>query len=99
MSTTFRSVLENAVWLLPGGLAGGLTMLMLWWTVRRVRPDTDSGNTARVHAWRGYVLRLAVVAGVLVWAARQGTGPLLWAFVGLMVCRWAAIPRLSQRSG
>jgi hypothetical protein len=98
MFTTLRSVLENALWLLPGGLVGGLTMLMLWWTVRCMRPDTDSGNTARVRAWRGYIFRLAAVAGVLVWAACQGTGPLLWAFVGLMACRWAAIPRLSQHN-
>jgi hypothetical protein len=63
-----------------------------------MQPAAGSANIARMHAWRGYVLRLAVVTGLLAWAARQGAGPLLWAFVGLMASRWAAIPWLSQRS-
>ena len=98
MPTIFPTAIEDLLWLLFGGVAGVLTILMLWWTVRRMRPDNDSGNTVRMRAWRWYVLRLAVASVSLVWAARQGAGPLLWAFVGLMASRWAAIPWLSQRN-
>jgi len=85
MPTTF----ESALWLLPGGLAGTLTTLTLWWTMRRVRPGTGYAIWTRVGA--GYILRLGIVAGVLIWAALRGIGPLLWAFVGLMLSRWAII--------
>lgn len=98
MPTILRSALQNALWLLLGGLAGVLNILMLWWAVRRMRPAAGSGNAARMHAWRGYVFRFAVVTALLVWVARQGAGPLLWAFVGFMASRWATIPWLSHRS-
>lgn len=98
MSAVFQTILENALWLFLGGLVGGLAILALWWTVQRMRPDTDRDSVVGLHTWGAYLLRLAVVAGFLVWAARQGTGPLLWAFVGVMVGRWAAIPWLSQRN-
>jgi hypothetical protein len=88
-------VLEDALWLLPGLLAGILTMLILWWTIRRVRPTTDSDHAIRNQVWRAYILRLGIVSGCLMWAARQGIGPLLWAFGGLMACRWVILVRWS----
>ncbi len=90
------SAFESALWLFPGGVAGILTTLILWWTIRRARPGTD--NAIRIRVWAGYILRLGIVAGLLIWAARRGIGPLLWAFVGLTASRWATIPLLVRWS-
>jgi len=87
MPTTF----ESALWLLPGGLAGTLTTLTLWWTIQRVRPGTEPDSAMRTRVWATYILRLGIVAGFLIWSALRGIGPLLWAFVGLMLSRWAII--------
>lgn len=84
------SAFGDALWLLPGGAAGILTILTLWWTIQRLRPDTGDAIWLRVGV--GYLLRLGIVAGLLIWAVSQGVGPLLWAFGGLMASRWAMIP-------
>lgn len=83
------TIFEGALWLLPGGLAGILTMLMLRWTIQALQPDPD--GSLWLHVWAGYLLRLVVVAGFLTWVAFKGVGPLLWAFAGLMASRWATV--------
>lgn len=91
------SALNLAMWLVLGGLTGALTLLMLWRAACGLHPDRNGSSGVPAHVWGGYALRLIVVAAFLAWAAQKGSGSLLWAFVGLMVCRWVAVPWLSQR--
>ena len=91
MPTGVAGVFEDAVWLVPGGLAGVVTLLMLWRSTRYVRAGTGSDGSIRMRVWVAYILRLGLVASVLALAALQGTGPLLWTFGGLMGSRWAVL--------
>lgn len=93
-----QSALSFASWLMLGGLTGTATQLMLWRAVRGLHPRADGGIGVPAHVWGGYALRLIVVTGFLAWAAQRGSGQLLSAFLGLMFCRWAAIPWLSRRT-
>jgi hypothetical protein len=91
MAITFEHVFGGALWLLPGGLSGVFTMLILRRLTLRVAPTTSDEPSVPTRVWVHYVLRLGIVAVFLILAARGGIGPLLWAFTGLMVSRWAVV--------
>ena len=106
MPTIFESVFEDALWLLPGGLAGTLTILILWWTIRRVRPGTDADNvfTIRIRVWAWCILRLGIVVGFLVWAALRPLPPVRavrpeWCFRhgGIGPLLWAFVGLMTSR--
>lgn len=80
-------------WLLPGALAGVGHVLLLRLAVAQLRPG---------HPWPAAAafvlsaaLRVALAAGVLFLALRQGLVPLLYALAGLWLARWPLLFRYS----
>jgi hypothetical protein len=81
--------MTRILWLLAGGVVGGLSMLSLWWTVTQLRPTTP--GRAALLALGGTILRWGLAAGLLIAALQQGIGTALLAFAGLWVARWAVV--------
>jgi hypothetical protein len=77
------------LWLFAGLLLGTLGGLTLRWTVGRLRPGTNLASVPLVAL--GFLLRLALYAGVLAVALQRGIAPGLLAFVGLWLARWITI--------
>lgn len=105
MSTTFEIAFEGVLWSLPGGLAGILSVFMLWWSVHLTQPGPNARRKG-LRPWiiqsqvvAGYALRLGIVATLLIWPASKGIGPLLWAFAGLVVSRWVTISLMVAGEG
>ena len=75
---------------LAGLLLGGASMASL-------RLNTDLYVGGRVWAPIGlHLARLSIVAGVLVWTALQGAGPLLAVAGGLVLARPFAVQMLGR---
>lgn len=75
---------------LAGLILGGASLIVLKWNVAQYL----HGN-----AWlplAAHLVRLAVIAGVLVWAARQGASPLLCLAAGLVIARPIAVRVLGR---
>lgn len=74
-----------------GGLVlGAASLALLKWNVAQYLHG---------RPWRplaAHLLRLAVISGVLVWAARQGAGPLLCLAAGLVIARPIAVRVLGR---
>jgi len=70
---------------LAGLVLGGASLAVLRWNVAQYL----HGGPSRAVA--AHLARLAVVAGVLVWAARQGAGPLLCMAGGVVIARPIAV--------
>jgi hypothetical protein len=84
----------DAAWLSAfffAGLAlGGASLAVIKWNVAQYLRGSPWGPLA------GHLARLAVIAGVLVWAARQGAGPLLCLAAGLVIARPIAVRVLGR---
>lgn len=76
-------------WLFAGLILGTLSGLALRWTIGRLRPDTSLASAPLVAL--GFLLRLALSAGLLTIALQRGVAPGLLAFVGLWLARWITI--------
>jgi hypothetical protein len=76
-------------WFPIGLIVGTLSGLTLRRTVGRLRPDTSLAAFPLVAL--GFLLRLALSAGLLTVALRRGVAPGLLAFVGLWLARWITI--------
>jgi len=102
MTGLCRGIFRDAAWAVPGGLAGVLSIMVLWWSVYRVwsgsdvRPDRLGLQRVWGQIGLSYLLRLTIAAALLIEAALRGIGPLLWAFGGFMISRWAATTMLSR---
>ena len=75
-----------AIWFLAGGAVGMLNTVLLVGSVRMMDPALRRGSLSLIIG--GYLLRYALVGGVLGRAGRQGIGPALGAGIGLWVARW-----------
>ena len=74
------------LWLLLGGLLGGLIFLSQWWTVNAV--DPAQAGAAKTWLFGGLILRLVMIIGFLAVALQQGFSALLAALAGLWLARW-----------
>ena len=79
-----------AAFSLAGLILGAASLAVLKWNVAQYL----NGSPWRPLA--AHLLRLAVIAGVLVWAARQGAGPLLCLAAGLVIARPIAVRVLGR---
>ena len=79
----------NALWLLAGGIIGTANGLSRWWTVSRLRSGMRVSPVSLV--WGGFMLRLALVTGLLSLGLSRGALPGLLAFAGLWLARWATV--------
>jgi hypothetical protein len=77
------------LWLLAGGVVGGLNSLNRWWTVARLRADMQISPLLLTLG--GMALRLALVAALLIAGLRHGIVPGLLAFAGLWLARSATV--------
>ncbi len=78
-------------WALAGAVAGALYFRAVWATARLLAAGAGHGRAV------GFTLvRLALLAGFLVLAARGGAGPLLAATLGFLVARFAVMRRLGR---
>jgi hypothetical protein len=100
MPVSLDSILKGALWSLPGGLTGIVSVLLIWWEVQWLQRNWDgpghrpSLQAVRCRCWRDYMVRLGLVTALLLCAASRGAGPLLWTFAAVMISRWAADPLL-----
>lgn len=76
------------LWLLLGGLVGGLNSLLLYRTVSCLRPSKPPGLALVLGS---VPLRWAIAAVVLALALRQGIGPGLLTFAGMWLTRWGLV--------
>jgi hypothetical protein len=77
------------LWFVAGLTIGTLNGLTLRWTVGRLQPDTAPASIPLVAL--GFLLRLALSAGLLIIALQRGIAPGLLAFVGLWLSRWITV--------
>ena len=77
------------LWLLLGGLAGGLNSLLLYRTVSCLRPGKPPSTLVLILG--SVPLRWAIAAVALALALRQGIGPGLLTFAGLWLARWGLV--------
>lgn len=82
---------ELALYLLFGLALGAAYFAAAWHTVRRFAGGAGAAGVAGLA-----VLRLAVAAIAFWWAARHGAGPLLAAFAGFLLARFAATRLLRE---
>lgn len=75
--------------LVLGFLLGVAFFRALWWITRRL---LSGGGVLLVLAC--HLGRFALLAGVLVWAARLGIGPLLAMAVGITLARVVTLRRI-----
>jgi len=76
----------TALWLLAGGIVGAANTLTCWWTVSQLRGGMRVNPLSLV--WGGFILRLALVTGLLSLGLSRGILPGLLAFAGLWLARW-----------
>ena len=76
-------------WFMIGIAIGVLNGLTLRWTVGRLRPDTAPASIPLIAL--GFLLRLALSAGLLIIALQRGIALGLLAFVGLWLSRWITV--------
>ncbi|MBS3783245.1 MAG: ATP synthase subunit I [Anaerolineae bacterium] len=86
----------SGLWVLAGALVGVLNGLSRWWTVARLRAGM-AGSPLK-PTLGAMVARLALVAGLLIAALRNGILPGLLAFAGLWLTRSAAAIWLHKSS-
>ncbi len=79
----------TGLWLLAGGVVGGLTSLTRWWTVARLRTDMEASPLLLTLG--GMALRLTLVAALLIAGLTRGIRPGLLAFAGLWLARSATV--------
>ncbi|MGD2145975.1 MAG: hypothetical protein PVH41_04720 [Anaerolineae bacterium] len=87
----------KALWLLAGGIVGTANTLTRWWTVSRLRSGMRVNPLSL--AWGGFILRLALVTGLLSLGLSRGALPGLLAFAGLWLARWTTTIWLSTPRG
>ena len=85
--------MRDCFWLLPGALAGVAHVLLLRLAVRQLNPGASWPAAAGFAA--SALLRVALAAGVLFLALRQGLAPVLFALAGLWLARWPLLFRYS----
>lgn len=87
---TLMEAVRLAALFLGGVALGGVSLAVLKWNVAQY---LRGGPWAALAA---HLARLAILAGVLVWAGRQGAGPLLCIAAGLVVARPIAVRVLGR---
>jgi hypothetical protein len=87
---TAIDILRLAAFGLGGLILGGASLAVLRWNVALYL------NGAPWRPIAAHLARLAVIAGVMIWAARQGAGPLLCLAAGLVLARPIAVRMLGR---
>jgi hypothetical protein len=90
----------TALWLLAGGIVGAANTLTRWWTVSHLRSGMRASPLSLV--WGGFILRLALVTGLLSLGLSRGILPGFLAFAGLWLARWTttiSFGALGSRAG
>ncbi len=85
------ALLPLLAWALAGAVVGVVYFRAVWATARLL-----AGGGGRGRAIGFTLVRLALLAGFLVLAARGGAGPLLAAALGILLARFAVMRRLGR---
>jgi F1-F0 ATPase (N-ATPase) AtpR subunit len=79
--------MSGAMWIVPGLLGGAAYFALLRWNTLLYVGAQDHARFAFVQALGLQLLRLGGIGVLLGFAARDGALPLLFAALGVMVCR------------
>lgn len=79
----------NGMWFLAGAALGLVSLGTQRWSIGRL--DRDDGGRALLLVIGGMMLRLLLAGGLLLLAVLHGLWPLLLAFGGMWLTRWALL--------
>lgn len=79
----------NGLWFLAGAALGLVSLGTQRWSIRRL--DMETQGQALLLVVGGMLLRVLLAAGLLLLAVQQGLLPLLLAFGGMWLTRWALL--------